>query len=119
MRKKIIGIMLSACLFAPVSAQRDTGGETAFRQLEKEYRLGVRNSVAAWEDYLEQYQAWGSQEGERALALVGRTIQECLREHDVAVRYGGEEFGVLLHGTAMPVAQIGREIGRASCRERV
>ena len=47
--------MLSACLFAPVSAQRDTGGETAFRQLEKEYRLGVRNSVAAWEDYLEQY----------------------------------------------------------------
>ena len=63
-------------------------------------------------------EAWGSQEGERALALVARTIQECLREHDVAVRYGGEEFGVLLHGTAMPVAQIVAERIRMSCARR-
>lgn len=77
MRKKIIGIMLSACLFAPVSAQRDTGGETAFRQLEKEYRLGVRNSVAAWEDYLEQYP--DSRHTNEVRAYIGSTYYQAGR----------------------------------------
>ena len=70
-------------------------------------------------DYFNHYnEAWGRQDGERALALVARTIRECLREHDVAVRYGGEEFGVLLHRTAMPVAQIVAERIRMSCAQR-
>ena len=41
---------------------------------------------------------WGHAAGDVVLRAVGQTLRESIRESDVAVRYGGEEFVVLLPG---------------------
>ena len=53
----------------------------------------------------------GHQAGDAALRAVARILRDTLRAHDVAGRYGGEEFGVVLPGT-------GRS-GAAAIAERV
>ena len=47
---------------------------------------------------------YGHPEGDRALAAVGRVIQNSIREVDVATRYGGEEFTVILPNTNLEAA---------------
>lgn len=42
--------------------------------------------------------------GDQALRLVAEALLACLREADLAVRYGGEEFLLLLPGTPLPGA---------------
>lgn len=42
---------------------------------------------------------FGHEAGDRALQLIARQIQDCMRPTDVAGRFGGEEFVVLLPGT--------------------
>jgi diguanylate cyclase (GGDEF)-like protein len=42
--------------------------------------------------------------GDRALRLVGRCIQEALREGDLAVRLGGDEFALVLQAATLPQA---------------
>ena len=39
---------------------------------------------------------YGHTIGDHVLALVARTVKECIRSSDTAVRYGGEEFAVIL-----------------------
>jgi diguanylate cyclase (GGDEF)-like protein len=41
---------------------------------------------------------FGHQEGDRVLATLGSSILSCVREKDVACRYGGEEFTIILPG---------------------
>jgi diguanylate cyclase (GGDEF)-like protein len=41
---------------------------------------------------------WGHAAGDVVLQAVGQTLRESVRESDVAVRYGGEEFVLLLPG---------------------
>ncbi|MCE2616886.1 tetratricopeptide repeat protein [Phocaeicola oris] len=71
MRKKIIGFILAACLTVPVFAQTDLGGENSFQLLLREYRLGTRNSVAAWEKYLDRYP--DSRHANEVRAYIGST----------------------------------------------
>jgi diguanylate cyclase (GGDEF)-like protein len=51
----------------------------------------------------EQY---GHDAGNAALRLVAEALKRCLRETDVAARWGGDEFAVLLPGADLNSAQI-------------
>lgn len=46
----------------------------------------------------------GHPAGDRALRLVGRCVQEALREGDLAARLGGDEFALVLPGATLPQA---------------
>ncbi len=57
---------------------------------------------------------YGHLVGDRVLRAVARACRRVIREGDVLVRYGGEEFLVLLPGAGIDdVAQIGERIRRA------
>ena len=57
--------------------------------------------------------AHGHQAGDAALCTVGAILRDTLRLHDIAGRYGGEEFGVVLPGIdASGAAAIAERIRR-------
>ena len=58
---------------------------------------------------------WGHPTGDRVLQCSARVLRESLRQHDAVGRYGGEEFMLLLPGTALDGARILLE----RCREEV
>ncbi len=41
---------------------------------------------------------YGHQEGDRVLTMLGQVMLSCVRDKDVACRYGGEEFTIILPG---------------------
>lgn len=43
--------------------------------------------------------------GDKAIRMIAGIIKNCLREGDIVVRYGGEEFMVLMHGASSRNAQ--------------
>ncbi|WP_413204084.1 GGDEF domain-containing protein [Rhodospirillum sp. A1_3_36] len=45
--------------------------------------------------------SYGHQMGDQVLRLVAKTIQEGVKEQDIAARYGGEEFSVILPQTGV------------------
>ncbi|PKO55111.1 MAG: diguanylate cyclase, partial [Betaproteobacteria bacterium HGW-Betaproteobacteria-21] len=47
---------------------------------------------------------YGHLEGDNVLQALARVMQSCIRSSDAAFRYGGEEFAVLLPGTALDAA---------------
>ncbi len=49
---------------------------------------------------------YGHIAGDEALKTVAKTIKETIRDSDVAFRYGGEEFVVLLNNTSEPGASL-------------
>ncbi|MFN2350156.1 MAG: diguanylate cyclase [Thioalkalivibrio sp.] len=57
---------------------------------------------------------WGHLAGDRILVQTARAVQQELRESDVLVRYGGEEFLVLLPGTQLAEArQVAERVRKA------
>jgi diguanylate cyclase (GGDEF)-like protein len=60
----------------------------------------------------------GHEAGNRGLAEIARELNRMLRKSDVAVRYGGEEFALILPGTPKTDAQIVAERMRRAIDER-
>jgi len=58
--------------------------------------------------------AWGHQEGDEVLRVVGETIARTARESDAAARIGGEEFAILLPDTDEQGAYLAAERLRAA-----
>lgn len=61
---------------------------------------------------------YGHPEGDRVLSALGVLATASLREEDIACRYGGEEFVVILHNADRPAAQEVAERIRAECENR-
>lgn len=54
----------------------------------------------------------GHAEGDKVLARVGELLRQCIRANDVAVRYGGDEFLLLLPGaSAQDAFDLAKRIG--------
>jgi len=54
---------------------------------------------------------WGHEVGDRVLQAVARTLEPILREGDLAIRWGGEEFVILSRGIDTPGAiQLARRV---------
>ena len=49
--------------------------------------------------------AWGHEAGDRVLQAIADLLRQHIRGSDIAVRYGGEEFALLLPGTGAMVAE--------------
>ncbi|MCI5223979.1 MAG: sensor domain-containing diguanylate cyclase, partial [Candidatus Electrothrix sp. AR4] len=63
---------------------------------------------------------YGHQVGDIVLKSVAREIRKKIRNHDVAARYGGDEFAVILPDTGKQTAKIvGEELNRAVYEHRV
>ncbi|MDH5751643.1 MAG: GGDEF domain-containing protein [Deltaproteobacteria bacterium] len=48
----------------------------------------------------------GHQAGDRLLALVGKSVLESIRIHDVGVRYGGDEFCIIMQNTNLKQSRV-------------
>jgi diguanylate cyclase (GGDEF)-like protein len=60
----------------------------------------------------------GHEAGDRALRVFGQALRLQLREHDIAGRIGGEEFGMVLHDLSADEAVAAMERLRGALREQ-
>jgi len=74
---------------------------------EREFRRSLRDGstlslIMADIDHFKRINdTYGHQEGDRVLQTVAKLIVEQLRDYDVAARFGGEEFAIVLPDTAL------------------
>ncbi|QTT89903.1 sensor domain-containing diguanylate cyclase [Pseudomonas chlororaphis] len=95
------------------------------RALETEFGRGGRQAsplslIMLDIDFFKRYNdTYGHVAGDRCLAEVAQVLRDCCqRKADLAVRYGGEEFVVLLPDTEMPGALAMAEQIRRSLMEK-
>ena len=63
---------------------------------------------------------YGHTIGDHVLALVARTVKECIRSSDTPVRYGGEEFAVILPNVRIfDAVKVAEQIRTAVASKRV
>jgi diguanylate cyclase (GGDEF)-like protein len=90
--------------------------ELAAREAARSSRAGTEIGILLLDlDHFKRVNdQWGHAAGDELLRNVGRAIQATLRAGDAAVRYGGEEFLIMLHDTtdvgAMRVAEAVRDV---------
>lgn len=85
-------------------------------------RLGLDLTMAMVdiENFKEVNDNWSYAEGDRCLREVADAIRGCLREPDFSFRWGGDEFALILSGTAAdetgPIAERVQDEVAARCR---
>ncbi|MFH2064326.1 MAG: diguanylate cyclase [Pseudomonadota bacterium] len=87
-------------------ANRRAFVESADLELKKARRLGYPISMIYFD--LDNFKSindlYGHSEGDRLLKLVAGMIRENIRAFDIAARFGGDEYGLLLPGTEASAA---------------
>jgi diguanylate cyclase (GGDEF)-like protein len=92
--------------------------QLASREVER--ALGKREEVsvllADLDNFADVNETWGRQAGDAVLAAVGRELSGSLRTYDVAGRFGGEQFAVLLPATGPHAArEVAERLRRCVC----
>ena len=89
------------------------------RELHSARRKGRPLAVMMLDlDHFKRYNDnFGHSAGDQALAAVGDTLLRCLRAEDVACRYGGEEFALILPECSLAHATLRAEEIRKRLRE--
>jgi diguanylate cyclase (GGDEF)-like protein len=84
------------------------------REVARCMRYGTRLSLLLMDvDQLKTVNdRWGHQAGDRVLARVAGAVQHSLRSTDIASRYGGDEFAIILPDTD---ARAGRVVAERIC----
>jgi len=80
----------------------------------KRYQSGLGLLMCDIDHFKRVNDTYGHLAGDAALREVSRRIAACVRKADIPVRYGGEEFMLILPATdARPLATIGEKIRQA------
>ena len=89
-------------------ATRHEGMTRLASEIKRAQRAGTSMAVLMLD--LDQFKSindrFGHAVGDAMLGVVGRTIQRTLRASDIRVRWGGEEFLIVLPETDLPRAQV-------------
>ena len=95
---------------------RRTFIELAEQELARSHRAGTPLSLMMFDlDHFKQVNdTYGHLTGDEVLVSFTRLIKDCVRRGDLIVRYGGEEFCVLLPGTPLSAATALAERIRAT-----
>jgi diguanylate cyclase (GGDEF)-like protein len=90
--------------------------ETMPRELQRARRLGQGMGFIVIDlDHFKQLNdTFGHDAGDRVLARFGELLRHATRGSDIACRFGGEEFGVILPGASLEAARRRAETIRAA-----
>ena len=79
--------------------------ETLERELHRVTRLGIPLGLAMLDlDHFKRYNdTFGHHAGDELLRTLGGLIRSQIREDDIACRYGGEEFLIIMPGASLEV----------------
>ncbi len=90
--------------------------------LERELHRAARNNLALGAamidlDHFKRFNdTWGHEAGDTVLREVGGLLKNCGRKEDIACRYGGEEFTLILTGAGSEVTGLCTERFRRAAR---